>query len=544
MKQGDEWFHWMADLDGNLMMRDAEGFYRLATKQQTEQWNAERLERIAQRNEASEQLARRRQTARAARHMTADDTMSDSTSTDSDTTTFRSHFDFPTTGQIRGIVVLVEYQDVRFSIPDPLQQYTDMMMKPGYDYASDDTHIHQGSANDYFRQNSFGIFDPQFDVYGPLLLKNDRAYYGKNTMSGNDQRPYAMIIEACEQLDSLGVDFTQYDNDHDGAIDFVFAFYAGEGENSTAAGEDAVWPHQWNVISAGGGKNYYDDLLLESYACTCELYKDRLDGVGTFCHEFSHVLGLPDLYDVNYQAFAPYNYSVLDNGCYLNSGYCPAGYSTYERYELGWIEPTVMNAEPSTFILDANNIAGQALIVPVTEGLADPRDGEYYIFENRQKTGWDRYLPGHGMVVWHIDYTPSKWTTNHVNTWRNHQCVDLVEADGARAKQDASATFPGSKGHTEFTDDTKPAFSGWSHPCSDNSTLANRLGMPITNIREFEYGDALTASITFDLLGGEPEALERIEQDIAPARGIVLLNNQFVIQTSVGHYDLLGRSVR
>lgn len=540
MQRGDEWHHWLADLDGNLMLTDEAGFYHRATEAELSQWQAEAEASQQRRAEVNARRVKRLEASRARQQRVAEGEGDDYTWGDSipAASSEDSHFYFPTRGKVHGLVVLVEYQDVKFTIEDPLQVYSDMMNKEGFDYAASEKYVHHGSAHDYFYQNSMGQFDPQFDVYGPLTLLHERAYYGGN----NDRYAYQMITEACEQLDSLGVDFNLYDNDHNGQIDFVFAFYAGEGENATRI-SNQVWPHAWDIQSAGGGNIFFDDLMLADYACTCELYKDRLDGVGTFCHEFSHVLGLPDLYDVNYNADAPYNYSVLDNGCYALSGYCPIGYSSYERYELGWLTPTLLPDTAATLTLTDLGTTNQAYIQPVTadDELTDWRDGEYYLFENRQLTSWDQYLKGHGMLVWHIDYVQNKWYNNTVNTWANHQCVDLVEASRIKYTQDGSEPFPGIDNRTEFTQETTPAFCGWSNPGTSSGSLTHSIGKPITNICEVPDSETGLDYIRFHLLGGDMhiDAVER--DDAASPTGIALCNGRLTICHPTGRYDAMGR---
>lgn len=548
LPHGDEWNHWLTDAEGNLMLRDTDGYYRIATEAQRIAWQASVDERMQLRAEANARRAQKLQ-ARHARQLTGTEgTEEDNAEGDNDA--LGSHFGFPVQGQIHGLVVLVQYQDVAFTIEEPQQVYADMMMKPGFDYAVSSKYVHHGSAHDYFLQNSMGKFDPQFDVYGPLTLKHNRSYYGNN----NDRHAWEMIVEACEQLDSLGVDFSIYDNNQDGVIDFVFAFYAGLGQNNNVSRDELVWPHAWDMTSQGeGGKHVFDDVKLEDYACTCELYKDKLDGVGTFVHEFSHVLGLPDIYDVNYNACAPYGYDVLDAGCYALNGYCPVGYSAYERYELGWFNPVLLS-EATVAPLPDFGTSNQAYVIPVTPDslVNDIRDGEYYLIENRQFTGWDQYLPGHGMLLWHIDYVPNKWYQNTVNTWTAHQCIDLVEADGPKNRNgfyapDESSTFPGTANHTSLTDDTTPALSGWSSPGNSGSSLGNRLNKAITNIQEIIENpddEESLAVITFDYREGT-ESLKRIEQDAAQRKsGIVLLNDKLIIHTANGNYDTMGRRIQ
>lgn len=501
VQQGDEWCHWVTNLDGQMLMKDAEGNYHVATEAELAEWEAgEKAHGLQLREAVNKQ---RHDVLKAGRRA---QTMNNAPAVDNDLDNHAAAF--PSKGQIHGLIVLVEYTDVTFNgdSASVAQHYQDMIKKDGYN-----DYYHQGSAHDFFYQNSMGQFDPQFDIYGPLKLKHNRKHYGKNTW-GSDMNAYEMVVEACEQLDSL-VDFSIYDNNNDGVIDFVFAFYAGEGEHA-GGGSDTVWPHAWSVSSAAYNTYMYDGVKLDSYACSCESLYGQYDGVGTFCHEFTHVLGLPDIYDVNYSSttFTPGSFDILDQGSYngATSGSCPAGVNTYERYELGWLQPEALTPgtiETLTYLGESN----RAFILPVKSPTADPRDGEYYLFENRQKTGWDSYIPGHGMLVWHIDYQESKWWSNNVNTTANHQGVDIVEADNKRnSYSQDSDPFPGTKNVRSLTANTTPALLGWdSHSSSKMSKPIG--GAALEDIKEvtdnelsewkvitFSYNDDTTAG------GGEP----------------------------------------
>lgn len=509
VQQGDEWCHWITDQDGQLLVQDAEGYYRVATIEQQVEWEATKIKNLKHREEVNSQ--RLQQLRNARRGMPAITEPGDNHAAV-----------FPSKGQIHGLIVLVEYQDVPFredSI-DVIQHYQDMINKEGYsDYQ------HQGSAHDFFYQNSMGQFDPQFDIYGPIKLSHNRKYYGQNSMWGSDARPHEMLIEACEQLDSL-VDFTLYDNNNDGDIDFVFAFYAGGGEHA-GEGNDCVWPHAWDVAYGAGQYVYFDGVRLGSYACSCETLWGTYDGVGTFCHEFTHVLGLPDIYDVNYSAgtFTPGEFDVLDQGSYngASSGSCPAGVNTYERYELGWIEPEQFVAgtnDTLTWLGESN----RAFILPVKSSTDDPRDGEYYLFENRQKTGWDTYLPGHGMLVWHVDYHQSKWEANNVNTTSYHQGVDIVEADHSqRDSNRAGDPFPGTTGVHSITATTNPALLGWD--TSSSRTMRKAInGAAITNIQELALTELSEQKVI--VFHYTDNSLDN-DSIYIPGAGVQLLNEDF-----------------
>lgn len=377
--------------------------------------------------------------------------------------------DYPSVGSPRSLVILAEYTDVKFTIPGARDYFTDLLTTPGYNGNGA-----TGSALDYFRACSGGLFSPQFDIYGIITLPNTQKYYGENGPGGIDLRAHEMIIDACDILSSQGVDFTAYDCDNDGVIDNVYLFYAGCGESSGLAKDiNTVWPHSWDIISAGGSARSYNGKSLFHYACSNELIEAGYpDGLGTFCHEFSHVLGLPDLYSTGPKGpVTPDQWSVLDVGCYLNDSRTPPVYSAFERMSLGWLTPQLITA-PGNYLLNPLDTSNHAYMV------ATESDSEFFILENRQKQGWDSYLDGHGMLVWHIDYDKDSWFDNTVNNDRNHQRVDLVEAvsrSSANPLSSPSDPFPGTGGVTEFSTLTSPSFISWG---------GINPGYPLRNIRE------------------------------------------------------------
>lgn len=416
---------------------------------------------------------------------------------------------FPAYGDQRGLVILVEYQDVAFSIENPHDYFSRMLNEDGFsDYGA------TGSAAEYFRENSAGVFRPAFDVYGPVKLSRNRSYYGSNDSWGNDSKPEQMVIEALVQLDSE-VDFSQYDCDGDGFIDNVFVFYAGRGEAS-GGGPETVWPHANNLSRLNESGHIFDGVEADHYGCTNEWTGSRPDGVGTFIHEFGHILGLPDIYATTYtNAFTPGAWSVMDYGSYNNDGMTPPYYGAFERYALGWMEPRPIDRAVS------------ALLPPVDDNVAGiirtEKETEFFLVENRQQNGWDTYIPGHGMLIWHIDYNDLIWTNNAVNNVGAHQYVDLEEADGKRTDSTrAGDAFPGTDGITSFTADTQPSMTTW------NGVPVN---YPLTDITETADG-----MIRFNVSGGNNAEVPVIE--VADASEITA--DGFVISwNAINGYDHL-----
>lgn len=333
---------------------------------------------------------------------------------------------FPTLGNIKSVVILVSYKDVDFTLPNPLDYYNRHLNQEGFsDYNA------CGSCRDFFVENSMGQFTPDFDVYGPVKLKYNRSYYGGDTSTRKDANAYRMVIEACDALDSQ-VDFSQYDLDGDGIIDNIYVIYAGQGQASYG-GDDTVWPHS-STISNGP---IHDGVRIGRYATSNEWEYQRPDGIGTFVHEFSHVMGLPDLYETTYStgSVTPGSWDTMDNGPYNDSGCRPPYYSAYERNALGWMDLKLVS-EPENVTLPSIGVSNEAYIIQTL------RDNEFFLLETRMRHGWDLATPGKGLLVWHIDYDPNVFTQNLVNNNPNHQYVDIVECGGERGAA-SGYPFPG-----------------------------------------------------------------------------------------------------
>lgn len=362
---------------------------------------------------------------------------------------------YPTTGSPKALVLVVEFADKAMNLTDAHAYFNGLLNTNDFNEWGA-----TGSASDFYNFSSAGQFTPQFDLYGPVTLPENCVYYGGNNAWGNDMQAWKMVVDACQLLDDQ-VDFSQYDTDGDGEIDNVFIFYAGQGEAS-GGGPECIWPHAGYVGSNAGQDYYFDGVRLYRYACTNEWGtstidgSQRPDGIGTFVHEFSHVMGLPDLYTTQYTgAFTPGAWTTMDQGPYSNDGRTPPMLTAFERHALGWIQPVDISGGMQ--VLLPNLAENTAAIIPTY------KDTEYFLLENRQKEGWDSYIPGHGMLVWHIDYVSNIWMQNLVNNDNTHQYVDIEEADNYLSEANrAGDSFPGAMGITSFTDDTAPSMRAWS----------------------------------------------------------------------------------
>lgn len=335
-------------------------------------------------------------------------------------------------------VIMVQYTDVQFKSVSTTASFGEFFNAANYTFDGA-----TGSVQQYFYDNSFGKYVPAFDIIGPVTLSHNRTYYGENDYYDQDMRADEMVAEACNLAEGLA-DFTQYDSDGDGKLDALVVLYAGEGEVYGVSNAEAVWAYTAN-LEESDEIDYYvqlDGKTVAYFSAVPELQSaTKRDGIGTFIHEFAHVLGLPNLCVTdggNQKTLG--NWDVMDHGSYNNESRTPAGMSAYERFYLGWVEPILLN-EPMNVHLRGLATTGDCAIITATgqsnlNGLSpDPR--EFYMLENRQQNGWDQYLPGHGLMLTKIDFVKNKWESDEVNNVERHPCVDLIEADGSAPKYKA-----------------------------------------------------------------------------------------------------------
>ncbi len=362
----------------------------------------------------------------------------------------------------KNLVIMVNYSDVAFSAENTQAAIDSMFNGEEYHYAGS-----EGSVRKYFIDQSNGQYQPEFDVVGPYTLPNNQAYYGSNSSTIKDTRIGDLIIDACKLANDGGADFSQYDSDGDGQVDCVYVLYAGLGEASGGA-STTVWPKNWNLVTAiyyyGCAENYkqyinsdntvncpyYDGKIINEFVVSPELRSgNKRSGIGTACHEFSHALGLPDIYSTGTSSYSdqtPKYWDVMDIGMYNNNGVTPPNYSAYERYWLGWVEPRLLNTAGDV-VLQPNIFDCAKITNDGKTRTAYSSDTIYYL-ENRQNTGWDAYLPGHGLVAMRVRYNSTGWGNNQVNV--SSIRYTIVRADGSKIGYSDANSFPGTKNVTTF----------------------------------------------------------------------------------------------
>lgn len=362
-------------------------------------------------------------------------------------------------GSKKGIIILVSFNDLDFKDENAKDLYNNIANTPGYKYNSKSI----GSVHDYFTDQSNGKFDLTFDVVGPYKAPKSVKYYGENSYGGDQHGRIVELLKfACNSADAE-VDFKDYDWDGDGNVDQVFMLYAGEGE-ATGGPSYTIWPHESYIGSGPLTAFYLDGVRINTYACSNELTYNTLSGIGTFCHEFTHCLGLPDFYDITENSgnqnanYAMGPYDLMCSGSYNGDSWKPAAYTAYERNFCGWMDLTELT--------DPIKVEGMK---PITDGgeayvMYNPGNrNEYYIMEHRNNiSSWDRGLPGKGLLIYHVNYIPSRWKDNSVNVG-DTPCMAVVPADNiANSSTTRNDLYPyknimGGENSNLFSDDSKPA---------------------------------------------------------------------------------------
>ena len=465
--RGDETFHFYAAADGRRFIANADGTFRTVSPDEvSNSW----AQRVAARNQ---HRAARIQARRNAPFYS------------------KSRLNSAYTGNKRGLVILVNFKDK--AMTHTQSEFNEQFNTVGYN-----KNKHYGSVRDYFLSQSYNKLTIDFDVVGPYTLKNNMSYYGANDSNGDDLRPGDMIVEACQAADAE-VNFNDYDWDGDGEVDQVYVIYAGFGE-AQGAPASTIWPHEWQLSEAAGSTLKLDGATIETYACSNELMGTsgtKMDGIGTACHEFSHCLGLPDLYDTaNSKNFGMSVWSIMDTGSYNGpsdyEGCVPSAYGAYERIMAGWLDPVELK--------DPTEISGMKDITDAPEAYIiynEKNKNEYYLLQNIQQTGWNSYAYGHGMLVVHIDYDADAWYNNTVNNTASHQRCTIIPADndyGMNYYEDFEGDpYPGYTNNTSLTNTSKPAAKLFNAN-TDGKKFMNK---PIEDIAESTNG-----LISFTFNGG------------------------------------------
>lgn len=466
----------------------------------------------------------------------------------------------PSLGKQKVLVILVEFSDSTFKFSDPKTVFNKYLNARELFSTSTDPEMFRnyGSVARYFNDMSFGLFQPQFDLYGPVKLPNPLKYYGAGYSSSENMK--GLLEDACTAVDDE-VDFSQYDSNGDGIVDLVYIIYAGYSQSIAGNSTDCIHPKSGTVYPS----KTFDGKNIRRYGVNNELYGTpqtqanglKINGIGLFCHEFSHCMGLPDLYaTAGSTAEKLVNqtmdyWSLMDAGEYTYNGFRPTAYTAWERERLGWMT------------IDTLTVPADVELKPIADGGkayrilndSDLTGHEYYIVENVQQSGWNRYLFGKGMMVTHVDYDDYQFTLGgcKVNSTSGHPRMTVLPADGLfvpeyyideKITESTNATlkkynadlyakyagqtftstlykteaagdlFPGATGATALTDSTAPQAA--------TVYTGSTMHKPITDIAE----DSATGTVSFKFMGGKTSGITAIENQPQATSRIYSISGQ------------------
>jgi M6 family metalloprotease-like protein len=506
---GDEHLHYFVDADGNAYTNTGGRYVKAdinqLKKRGLERRKAAQRHRIARMSRLQKKASARRLARKASNY----------------------------TGKKKGLIILVEFSDKSFMETNNKALYNRIANEKNFKHGD-----FIGSVSDYFYAQSYGTFELSFDIAGPVKLSKKQSYYGQNDSDGNDMHPGEMVIEALNAIKDT-TDFAKYDWDGDKEVDQVYILYAGRGEADGGPG-NVIWPHEYTLTEEGMSEagikpQTFNGITIDTYACSNEIDENsQTAGIGNICHEFSHCLGYPDMYDTEYQNSGMGYWDLMDAGAYNGNGFCPPEYTSYERWVAGWKEPIELKNDTVITNMKAISENGDCFIMR-----NDNCDTEYYLLENRQFTGWDKELPGSGLLILHVDYYEDVWNDNSVNTTsgiydngKGHECMTWVAADNNKKY----VTYDGANYYDfdDMTTDTYPyekldSFSNRSKPAATvyhkNTDGSKYLNKKVTGIKQNADG---SISFNFALDSGSGSN---------PADGTIFFQETFNETTGTGGND-------
>lgn len=428
----------------------------------------------------------------------------------------------PHTGTITIPVVLVNFQDAEFKIKKPKEAFEQLF--------NSDTQVNLGNRNDrnygsvaqYFRDMSNGAFTPKFKVYDPVTVDKPETYYGGTRENDNkDEDPRQLVKDALKLVEDQVTENDIKSFCSDGkTIDCVYIVYAGLGQNDGGDGT-TVWANCWTTDGATlRGKE------VRRYTMSGELspwkIKDgtipAVNGLGVICHEFSHSLGLPDMYPTATSAYLDNQemeyWDLMDGGEYTYNGFCPTAYTAFEKEQMGWpVDIKPLDSDASVTMTKSTEQGGTAYKI------VNPQNDkeEYLMLEYIQRKGWNKYLFGNGLLVYHV-CLPSEtlYSSTHLNNAPGYPGMAVVPADGACLSSYIKANendygnslkgdlFPGTgnlqgQNVTELSDTNKQPNFCWYNAAKTEKLNTNKA---IKNIKYDNDNGVLTFDYVNDVASG------------------------------------------
>jgi M6 family metalloprotease-like protein len=375
---------------------------------------------------------------------------------------------FPTTGTRKLLMIMSNFSNTTTTYTQA--NFNNYMNQVNYNGT--------GSFRDYYLEVSYGQLTVNTTVTVWVTVPNPHDYYGPETEWG--EFAYASVVAANNQA---GVNFADYDNDGDGYVDGVAIIHQGRGQEESGNIND-IWSHSWDLMSAGysTAQLTFDGVVVLDYTTQPELYgTSSMGNIGVMCHEFGHNLGSPDFYDTDYSTSGSYNgtgyWDVMASGSWNGSGGTkPAHHNAWTKNFFGWTTPSLISLQQPVTLRNAQVYTDAVRYNTITPN-------EYFLCENRQQTGFDVGIPGHGLIIYHVDgnYISAHMGANDINC-TSHQGMFPMAANSTTGNGVATTSsstintsgcpFPGTASKTTFTDATTPNSKSWAGVNTDKPVVS------------------------------------------------------------------------
>ena len=439
---GDEHFHWYSTLDGVILARAGGQFFVAQIANDGAIVATEQLAHNAQqRSESEASLAAKQDltlfnTPKAVARREAMRVQQ----------TGRAGYNyFPHKGSPTAVVILAQFNDTKFYLPDPVKSFEQYFNGDIQNDFGNGENRNHGSVKKYFTDMSDGQFTPNFKIVGPVTLPKSMEYYGANSTGGSKDVNYRQFVkDACaEASKQQSFDNAEFDSDKDGCVDLVAIIFAGFGENNDPTNENTLWAKtSLQDFGSYNGKSVKPAMMISELNAKKSLLGSggsystpQINGVGVFCHEMSHTMGLPDFYSTTSPANEEDNqeleyWSLMDGGENVFNGYYPVAYTAFERKHMGWSDYVEME-DGKTYSLTTADKGGRGHVYYNPNTLAAGRVSDYFVFENIQNTGWNSKLPGHGLIAYRVSMRISDMQYNTpLNNIVGDPGFTIVPADG------------------------------------------------------------------------------------------------------------------
>lgn len=488
---GDEHFHWYSTVDGVILARADGQFFVAQIANDGAIVATEQLAHNAQQRSASEASLAAKQnlnlfnTPKAVARREAMRVQQ----------TGRAGYNyFPHKGSPTAVVILAKFNDTEFYLPNPVKSFEQYFNGDEQKDFGNGENRNYGSVKKYFTDMSDGQFTPNFKIVGPVTLPQSMEYYGANTGGSKDVNYRQFVKDACTEASKLqSFDNADFDSDRDGCVDLVAIIFAGFGENNDPTDENTLWPKtSLQDFGTYNGKSVKTAMMISELNAKKSLLGSggsystpQINGVGVFCHEMSHTMGLPDFYSTTSPANEKDNqeleyWSIMDGGENVNNGYCPTAYTAFERKHMGWRDYVEME-DGKTYSLKTADKGELGHVYYNPNTLASGRVADYFVFENVQNKGWNTKLPGHGLIAYRVSLRNNNMQYNTpINNIVGDPGFTLVPADGcvlnsyntksfsAYKSSMAADPFPGTqKVTTLLASQNLPNFA-WRYAPKDN----------------------------------------------------------------------------